>query len=166
MTAPEAPAQALRARLDLELNGVQATAQARERLTRTIAARDRAAAGNPRPARRLRPAVALPLVGALVATVIGAAVLIPAGLRADPVPLPPAGQTRPSISQLPTSPARTSPASTPSAVPIPARKSTEPPAAARRTRAERTPEPAATAVRDEPATTTLVPDRVRPTARR
>jgi hypothetical protein len=127
MTAPERPAELLRSRLDQELASVQATAQARERLTRTIAAQARAQRGA---GRRLRPILALPLAGALVATVIAAAVLVPSLLRSDPEPIGPAGGVpAPAISRLPHTPAPSTPApSTPAATPAPSTPSTSPPA--------------------------------------
>ncbi|HST82439.1 MAG TPA: hypothetical protein VLL08_11955 [Kineosporiaceae bacterium] len=159
MTKPEA--EALRVRLDLELARVHATAQARERLARTIAARARTPLGTIRPARRPRPAIALPLVGVLVATVIAAAVVIPATLRADSVPISPAGGTQPSFSQL-SSPTPSSPKSTPASTPV----STLTPASVPRAGAGRKPEPASTAIRDEPRASTVVPARVGPAPRR
>jgi hypothetical protein len=132
MTAPERPAELLRSRLDQELASVQATAQARERLTRTIAAQARAQRGA---GRRLRPILALPLAGALVATVIAAAVLLPSLLRSDPEPIGPAGGVpAPAISRLPHTPAPSTPApstpapNTPAATPAPSTPSTSPPA--------------------------------------
>lgn len=107
-TSEERQAQALRNGLDHELAAIQATDQARERLVRATAARTRAGHGTTREPRRLRPALALPLAGALVAAVIAAAVVIPTFLRAgtDTVPAVPASGDGP-VPDVPTTPAPT-----------------------------------------------------------
>jgi hypothetical protein len=91
MSDDERQAQALRSGLDRELAAVHATAQARDRLLRSTAARSPNERRTAAPFRRWRPILALPLAGALVAAVIAAAVVVPGLLRTDPAPGVPAG---------------------------------------------------------------------------
>jgi hypothetical protein len=122
MSDDERQAQALRGGLDQELASVHATAQARERLIRST--RNRAGRA-PRPGRAWRPILALPLAGALVATVIAVAVVVPTVLRSEPESGIPAGNGLPSG---PAATASSTPTSepTPTPTPGPAQESTDP----------------------------------------
>jgi hypothetical protein len=110
MIDEERQAQALRTELDHELAAVRATAQARERLIRATAARTRAARST-RGRLRLRPILALPLAGALVATVIGAAVVVPTLLQSNTDTGVPAGGGGP-VPGISTSPTPSGPTAT------------------------------------------------------
>ena len=129
MTDDERQAQALRQQLNRELTGVQATAQARERLIRTTAAQTRAGRASTRAPRPLRPILALPLAGALVATVIAGAVVVPTFLRTETEPAVPAGGgVQPPTVQPPTvqpQPKPSSPAQTPAVQAVPSQTASE-----------------------------------------
>ena len=111
MIDEERQAQALRTELDHELAAIRATAQARERLIRTTAARTRARRSTTRGPLRLRPVLALPLAGALVATVIAAAVVVPTLLQTNTQPGVPAGGGGP-VPGISTSPTPSGPTAT------------------------------------------------------
>jgi len=140
MIDEERQAQALRTELDHELAAVRATAQARERLIRATTARTRAARSTRRPL-RLRPVLALPLAGALVATVIAAAVVVPTLLLTNTDTGAPAGDggggpmPRISASPTPSSPTPTAQQSTQKPTPTAASRPTSVPAAASPVRA-------------------------------
>ena len=129
MSDDELQAQALRSGLDQELASVHANAQARERLIRSTRP-GRA----PRPGRGWRPILALPLAGALVATVIAVAVVLPTVLRSEPETGIPAGGGLPS-----------GPASSSAPAPTPTPKATPTPAPAQESRPTDAPEPNTTA---------------------